>query len=192
MAPESASEREADFDSYQDTRRILDNVAFSWIGPVFFVQLGTEIVLDWDVVLAVIPHTIALTTGLFVAQILSAGLAARYTSSMEWPDSLLVGLGMLGRAELAFVVMDIAYVQNDILSTEAFYTLMFTAFWLNVSVPVTINLWKRRYGARLSTAASGQSQRQNGTEDTSEPASTAPDTAYVQNVMSSPCFEISA
>ena len=40
---------------------------------------------------------------------------------------------MLGRAELAFVVMDIAYVQNPILSTEAFYTLMFTAFWLNVA-----------------------------------------------------------
>ncbi len=63
---------------------------------------------------------------------------------MKWPDSWLVGLGMLGRAELAFVVMDIAYVQNGILNTEAFYTLMFTAFWLNVSVPITINLWKRR------------------------------------------------
>ncbi len=38
--------------------------------------------------------------------------------------------------------MDIAYVQNSILSTEAFYTLMLTAFWLNIAVPVTISLWK--------------------------------------------------
>ena len=144
-------EKEVDFDSYLDTRRILDNVAFSWIGPVFFVQLGTQIVFDWDIVASIIPHTIAMTVGIFVAQILSAGVSARFTSGMAWPESWLVGFGMLGRAELAFVVMDIAYVQNAILSTEAFYTLMFTAFWLNISVPITITFWKRRYAARLAS-----------------------------------------
>ena len=41
--------------------------------------------------------------------------------------------------------MDIAYVQNHILSGEAFYTLMLVAFMLNISVPVTISLWKRHY-----------------------------------------------
>ncbi len=56
---------------------------------------------------------------------------------------------MLGRAELAFVVMDIAYVQNPVLSTEAFYTLMFTAFWLNVSVPISIRFWKPYYQHEL-------------------------------------------
>jgi Kef-type K+ transport system membrane component KefB len=142
----------ADFDAYRDTRRILDNVAFCWIGPVFFVLLGTQIVFDWDIVIAVLPHTIAMTAGLLVAQVLSAALAARYTSAMQWPESWLVGLGMLGRAELAFVVMDIAYVQNSILSTEAFYTLMFAAFWLNVSVPLGIHLWKRRFNARAAGA----------------------------------------
>lgn len=142
-------ESEVDEDTYQDTRRILDNVAFSWIGPVFFVLLGTEILLEWDVVLAVLPQTFVMTVGLLVGQILSASLAARYTSGMEWPDSMLVGLGMLGRAELAFIVMDIAYVQNNILSTEAFYTLMFSAFFLNISVPVSINIWKRRFVERV-------------------------------------------
>lgn len=58
---------------------------------------------------------------------------------------MMIGFGMLGRAELAFVVMDIAYVQNSIPSTEAFYTLMFTAFWLNVAVPLTIRWWKPYY-----------------------------------------------
>ncbi len=52
---------------------------------------------------------------------------------------------MLGRAELAFVVLDIAYVQHRILSTEAFYVLMFSAFWMNVMVPVTISGWKRYF-----------------------------------------------
>lgn len=52
---------------------------------------------------------------------------------------------MLGRAELAFVVINIAYVQHHILSEQAFFTLMFTIFWLNVSVPVSIKLFKPVY-----------------------------------------------
>ncbi len=130
-------------DHYEDTRRIIDNVAFCWIGPVFFVQLGTEIVIDWQIVVNAIPETLAMTLGVLVAQIASASLAARYTASFDWRESLLIGFGMLGRAELAFVVLDIAYIENSILNTEAFYTLMFTAFWLNVSVPISISLWKR-------------------------------------------------
>ena len=79
------------------------------------------------------------------AQVLSAGLAARYTGKFSWHEAWMIGFGMLGRAELAFVVMDIAYVQNNILTEEMFYTLMFTAFWLNVSVPLTIRWWKPRF-----------------------------------------------
>jgi Kef-type K+ transport system membrane component KefB len=131
--------------SYKGTRTIVDNAAFSWIGPVFFVDLGTKIVFDWDIVVAVIPQTVLLLGAVFVAQIISASLAARYTGNFEFHESLMIGFGMLGRAELAFVVMDIAYVQNNIFTTEVFYMLMFTTFWLNVSVPITITLWKPYY-----------------------------------------------
>jgi Kef-type K+ transport system membrane component KefB len=131
--------------SYRRTKSVIDNAAFSWIGPIFFVDLGTKIVFDWEIFVSVIPHTAILTTGMFIAQITSASLAARYTGKFSFHESMMIGFGMLGRAELAFVVMDIAYVQNQILSTEAFYTLMFTAFWLNVAVPITITLWKPYY-----------------------------------------------
>lgn len=128
--------------SFEDTKRIINNVAFSWIGPVFFVSLGTKLLLDWDILLTVVPYILAMVVCIFVSQIISAALAAYYTGAMNWPDSLMIGFGMLGRAELAFVVMDIAYVENRILSTEAFYTLMMTAFILNILVPITISLWK--------------------------------------------------
>jgi len=127
---------------YDQTKKIVDNVAFSWIGPVFFVDLGTKIVFDQSVLMAVIPQVVVLTIGLLLAQTFSAGLAARYTGNYTWHESIMIGLGMLGRAELAFVVMNIGYVQNDIITTDAFYTLMATAFVLNVSVPVSIKLWK--------------------------------------------------
>jgi Kef-type K+ transport system membrane component KefB len=132
-------------DHYQNSRRMLDDVAFSWIGPVFFVELGTTLVFELDLFLLVLPGALMLFMALFVAQVGSASLAARYTGQFSWEDSMMIGFGMLGRAELAFVVMDIAYVEHQIMSTDAFYTLMITAFLLNVSVPLTIRWWKPRY-----------------------------------------------
>jgi len=129
-------------DHYQNTKKIIDNVAFSWIGPVFFVELGTKIIFDVSIFMTIIPQVIILTSGLLLSQIGSAALAAKYTGGFVWRESIMIGIGMLGRAELAFVVMDIAYVQNHIITTEVFYTLMATAFALNVAVPVGIAFWK--------------------------------------------------
>lgn len=132
-------------DFYKQAREIIDNVAFSWIGPVFFVALGSKLIFDSHIFLAVLPEAIILFVALFVGQTLSAGLAAHYTANFDWPSSWMIGFGMLGRAELAFVVMDIAYVQHNIMSTQAFYTLMIVTFLLNLSVPLTISWWKRHY-----------------------------------------------
>lgn len=136
--------------SFEDTRRILDNIAFSWIGPVFFVRLGCQLDIDLESFLAVAPEVAAMTLGVMGSQIVSASLAARYTGGLDGHSSLMIGFGMLGRAELAFVVLDIAYVQNPILSEEAFTTLLATCFFLNVAVPVTIHFWKPAYRRRLT------------------------------------------
>ncbi len=137
-------------DHYQNAREIIDNVAFTWIGPVFFVAMGTHLIFDAELLVDVLPEAVLLFVGLFVGQILSAGLAARFTGHFSWPDSWMIGFGMLGRAELAFVVMNIAFVQYQIFTLEVFYTLMITAFLLNVSVPITIKLWKIKFGDRAS------------------------------------------
>ena len=137
--------RPVEFNVYAETKRIVDNAAFCWVGPVFFVDLGAKILLDWDLLTDIMPYAIAMTVGIAVFQVLSAGLAARYTSGMNFAESLMIGFGMLGRAELAFVVIDIAYVQHSILNREAFFTLMITAFFLNILVPITITWWKQYY-----------------------------------------------
>ncbi|MCP4184751.1 MAG: cation:proton antiporter [Hyphomicrobiales bacterium] len=131
--------------SWEDTKRIVENMAFSWIGPVFFVNLGAKLIFDKDLMISVFPNIIILVLAVFFAQIISATLAARYTGGMDWAGGMMIGFGMLGRAELAFVVMDIAYVQNAILNKEAFFTLMVTAFVLNILVPITITLWRPYY-----------------------------------------------
>jgi hypothetical protein len=42
-------------------------------------------------------------------------------------------------------IIDNAYVQHPILNTEAFFTLMITAFLLNILVPLTITWWRPHY-----------------------------------------------
>lgn len=132
-------------EDFNSVRRIVDNVAYVWIGPVFFVVLGAKIIFDWELLIDVMPYVAALTISLMVAQIMSAALAARYTGGFNFHESLMIGFGMLGRAELAFVVIDIAYVQNSVLTDAAFYTLMITAFFLNIAVPISIKLWKPHF-----------------------------------------------
>jgi hypothetical protein len=58
---------------------------------------------------------------------------------------VMIGIGMLGRAELAFIVINIAFVQNKIIDVTQFYTLMFTAFLLNLTVPLALKWWKPYY-----------------------------------------------
>ena len=118
---------------------------------MFFVTLGAKLIFDMDVFLSVLPNAVFLFVALFFGQIISAGLAARYTGGFSWPDSLMIGFGMLGRAELAFVVLNIAFVQYQILSMEAFYTLMLTCFMLNISVPLTIRWWKSKFAKEMLT-----------------------------------------
>ncbi len=129
-------------EDFNNIKRMVDNVAFVWIGPVFFVVLGSKIIFDWQLLVSVIPYVVTMTLALITAQVLSASLAARYTGGFNFTESVMIGLGMLGRAELAFVVLDIAYVQNKVLTDEAFYTLTVTAFFLNIAVPLSIRLWK--------------------------------------------------
>lgn len=130
---------------HEQTRHIIDSIAFSWIGPVFFIVLGTRLVLDPQIMLSIVDEALLLFAGLFAGQILSAGLAARYTGGFNWAESWMIGFGMLGRAELAFVVLDIAYVQHHVINEEMFYTLMAAAFCLNIAVPLTIRWWKPYY-----------------------------------------------
>ncbi len=133
--------------AYEETKIIIDNAAFLLIGPVFFVDLGAKLIFDWALFVEVLPYGVVLTVALILVQVSSAGLAAKYTSGMTWHQSLMIGFGMLGRAELAFVVMDIAYVQHQILHVQAFFTLMMTAFFLCIAVPLTIRWWRPYYNA---------------------------------------------
>jgi len=79
-------------------------------------------------------------------QFWSAAVAARYVpGGFNFVESVMIGFGMLGRAELAFVVLNIAYVEHSVMSQECFYVLMITCFLLNLTVPIVIGWWRPYY-----------------------------------------------
>ena len=62
--------RPVEFNVYAETKRIVDNAAFCWVGPVFFVDLGTKILFDWDLLTEIMQYVIAMTVGIAVFQVL--------------------------------------------------------------------------------------------------------------------------
>jgi len=89
--------------------------------------------------------TCCLNTYLDVLQILSASLAKRCTGGYKWHESIMIGFGMLGRAELTFIVINIAYTKSHLITLEQFCTLILTLFLLNITVPTMIKWWKPYY-----------------------------------------------
>jgi len=129
----------------REIEKITSTMAFTVFGPVFFILLGSKIIFEISVLKDVIFPTLALFLAVLFLQIFSAAGAAKYTGGYSNKDSLLIGFGMLGRAELAFIVINIAYVQNHLITKEEFYTLMFTTFLLNISVPLLLKWYKPIY-----------------------------------------------
>jgi Kef-type K+ transport system membrane component KefB len=87
---------------------------------VFFILLGGKIIFDSNILNVILPSFV-LFLSVLTLQILSAAFAAKYTGGYSTKDSVLIGFGMLGRAELAFIVINIAFVQNKLISQEEFY-----------------------------------------------------------------------
>ena len=130
---------------YKESKFVMDHIAFTIFGPIFFVNLGSKIIFDFDILSTIWWQVLVLFFLVFSFQILSAALAARFTGGYSWPDSVMIGVGMLGRAELAFIVINIAYTEHHIFDTAQFQTLIFATFLLNISVPLMINWWKPYY-----------------------------------------------
>ncbi|WP_415406459.1 cation:proton antiporter [Sulfurovum sp. CS9] len=118
----------------KDAEFVINHLAFTIFGPIFFVMLGTQLIFNMEIILDILPAALVLFGSVFILQILSASFAARYTGGYKWHESIMIGFGMLGRAELAFIVINIAYTKNHLITLEQFYTLILTLFLLNVTV----------------------------------------------------------
>jgi Kef-type K+ transport system membrane component KefB/Trk K+ transport system NAD-binding subunit len=109
-------------------------IAYSFLGPIFFISLGFSI--TFDISASAVAFIAALTLAVIVGQILSAGgMALRM--GMPPREALTVGVGMCGRAEMAFILASLALAQGAI-DQSIFTALIFTAFLLNLFTPLSL------------------------------------------------------
>ena len=109
-------------------------IAYSFLGPIFFMSLGFSITFD------ISPSGMAflalLTTAVIVGQIVSAGSMA-LRMGLPGREALTVGVGMCGRAELAMILAALALTQGAI-DSSVFSVLIFTMFLLNLFTPLAL------------------------------------------------------
>ena len=107
-------------------------IAYSFLGPIFFISLGFSI--TFDISAAGVAFIAMLTMVVIAGQILSAGgMALRI--GLPPREALTVGVGMCGRAEIAFILASLALTQGAI-DQALFTSLIFTCFILNLFTPL--------------------------------------------------------
>lgn len=109
-------------------------IAYSFLGPIFFMSLGFSI--TFEISASNVGFMVLLTTVVIVGQVLSAGgMALRM--GLPPREALTVGVGMCGRAELAFILASLALAHGAI-DQPIFSVLIFTAFVLNLFTPLAL------------------------------------------------------
>jgi Kef-type K+ transport system membrane component KefB len=107
----------------------LYGISYSFLGPIFFISLGFHITFD-----AFTNNGILLLATLVVVcsvvQVISAGGMAR-VAKFSKVESLTIGIGMVGRAEMAFILAAIGLKLN-VISDAVFSILVFSTFILNI------------------------------------------------------------
>lgn len=123
-----------------------------WIGPIFFIHLGSQLVADWSKTGYVIFY--GLIAGVVIAffQFWAAYIAGKKTSGLPEHESVLLGLGMLPYDIIAFVVLGIA-TSTGLIQTDSIFiiTIIVTILVINIITSVMIYWYKPKYLAEATT-----------------------------------------
>jgi len=107
----------------------LFGISYSFLGPIFFISLGFHITFDAFTKNGIF-LLIALVITCVIVQVISAGGMARLAKFSK-VESLTIGIGMVGRAEMAFILAAIGLKLGAITDT-IFSILVFSTFILNI------------------------------------------------------------
>lgn len=107
----------------------LYGIAYSFLGPIFFISLGFHITFDVFTTHGTI-LLVTLVVSCIVIQIISAGGMAKM-AGFNNSESLTIGIGMTGRAEMAFILSAIG-LKMQVLNDTLFSILVFSTFLLNI------------------------------------------------------------
>jgi Kef-type K+ transport system membrane component KefB len=124
----------------------LYGIAYSFLGPIFFISLGFHITFGAFTPSGVL-LLVFLVCGCIIAQVISAGGMARLEKFSNI-ESLTIGIGMCGRAEVAFILAAIG-LKLEVIDDVVFSIIIFSTFILNLFASLGLKgcaiLLRRKY-----------------------------------------------
>ncbi len=120
--------------------------AQEWIGPIFFIYLGSQLVADWSKAWLVV--VMALIAGIIISffQFITAYYSGKKTAKLPRHESILLGFAMLPRDVLAFVVLGIAVDSGLITKGDSFViAIVLTVLMINIISSLGLLWYKPKY-----------------------------------------------
>jgi Kef-type K+ transport system membrane component KefB len=107
----------------------LYGIAYSFLGPIFFISLGFHITFGAFTTSGIL-LLVSLVCVCITSQVISAGGMARLEKFSNI-ESLTIGIGMCGRAEVAFILAAIG-LKLEVIDDVIFSIIIFSTFILNL------------------------------------------------------------
>ncbi len=120
--------------------------AQEWIGPIFFIYLGSQLITDWSKAWIIMIEAIIAGIIISIFQFITAYFGSKKTAKLPKHDSILLGFGMIPRDVLAFVVLGIA-IDAGIINQDGNFviTIVLTVLAMNILSSLGLLWYKPKY-----------------------------------------------
>ncbi|MEA3559596.1 MAG: cation:proton antiporter [Candidatus Thermoplasmatota archaeon] len=124
----------------KNTMQSLSRWSFGFFAPVFFAWVGFSVTLSGLAFSPLVPLLILLG---FSGKLLGAGIGAKL-SGLTWAESILVGIGMNGKAAVELILASVA-LQAGIIERDLFSAIVIFAAFMAVSTPIMLKMACRKF-----------------------------------------------
>jgi Kef-type K+ transport system membrane component KefB len=117
------------------TQQSLARWAFGFFAPVFFAWVGFSVTFSGLAISPLVPLIIVLG---FTGKVIGAGAGAKL-SGLRWSESILVGVGMNGKAAVELILAAVA-LEAGIIERDLYSAVVIMAAFMAVSTPIIMKL----------------------------------------------------
>ncbi|MFO8050428.1 MAG: cation:proton antiporter [Thermoplasmatota archaeon] len=125
------------------TQQAIGRWSFGFFAPIFFAWVGFSVTFSGVAMSPLVPLLIVLG---FVGKVFGAGMGARI-SGLNWHESLLVGIGMNGRAAVDLILASVA-LASGIIGRDLYSAVVFNAVIMALVTPALLKVLSRRFRER--------------------------------------------
>jgi Kef-type K+ transport system membrane component KefB len=122
------------------TKQSLSRWSFGFFAPVFFAWVGFSVTLSGLALSPMVPLLIVLG---FSGKLIGAGLGAKI-SGLTWAESIMVGVGMNGKAAVELVLASVA-LQAGIIERDLYSAVVIFAAFMAISTPMILKWTKNKF-----------------------------------------------